>query len=448
MKIVIIGAGSVAFTPAILSGFGVDPRYKNATIGLVDVDVEALRWIEKLALRISTELNMNWTIQGSIERRDVLPGADIVTTAIGVGGIKAWKVDVDLPYEYGFIQPVGDTSGPGGLSRALRHIPVMVAIGKDMENLCPDATLYNFTNPLTVLTQAVNKLTNINCIGLCIGVDLTWDHLCNVVGIDKSRTSIVAGGINHLHWILDFRIDGKPGYPVFSAQLDEMDASPEKMKAISLKERYESKGWRYVCTALYRLLGYFPGPFDSHVIEFCPQFLPGLSSEYNLEEAQGEAIKHVETSYPALWEKMKAIAENKEPIDADSFAKEMAWEHTQLLDVIASQQDDLGETFFINIPNKGMIDNLPADVVVEIPAVVDAAGIHPFALGDLPHTVLPMIALKVASLDLIIEAAMEGSREKAIQAMLLDPYATDFEKTIQMVNALIDAQLEYLPYFQ
>ncbi len=194
MKIVIIGAGSVAFTPAILSGFSVDRRYAGVTLGFVDPNEEALDLASRFAQRISNEFNLDWKVEASTDRGDVLPEADVVTTSIGAGGLDAWIQDVDIPYKYGILQPVGDTSGPGGLGRALRHVPILVEIGKDMEMLCPSAVLYNFTNPLTVLTQAVNQHTRTHCIGLCIGVDLTWNHICRLVGVDKNQTTILAGG--------------------------------------------------------------------------------------------------------------------------------------------------------------------------------------------------------------------------------------------------------------
>ncbi len=230
-KIVIIGAGSVAFTPALLSGFSADPRYRGATIGLVDVSEDALSQVSRFAARVSDELGLGWKVEGSTDRCEVLSGAQVVTAAIGVGGLDAWVMDVEIPYRHGFIQPVGDTSGPGGLGRALRHVPALVGIARDMETHCPDATLYNFTNPLTVLTQAVCDLTKINCVGLCIGPDLTWDHLCRVVGVEKARTQAVLGGINHCHWVLDFRIDGRNGFPFLDAALDELDGDPARMEA-------------------------------------------------------------------------------------------------------------------------------------------------------------------------------------------------------------------------
>jgi len=451
MKIVIIGAGSIAFTPAILSGFSTDRRYHNATIGLVDVNEEILGLIRLFAERVSLELGLNWTIEASIERKDVLPGADLVTTAIGVGGLRAWELDVNIPYKFGIIQPVGDTSGPGGLARALRHIPIMVEIAQDMEKLCPSATLYNFTNPLTVLTQAVNTLTSIHCIGLCIGVDLTWNHLCRVVGVEKSETSILAGGINHCHWIYDFRIRGEDAMPILSAALDELEGKPQAMEKFRVqykdvvKRPQEPIPGEPLCTALYRTFGAYPGPGDGHVGEFYPQLMKPMI--HDVDQHQGAAIRYVKQSYPILTDKMRAIAMGDAEIDTEDFARELAWEHTQFLDIIVSHMDNLGKTFHINVPNRGIINNLPADSVVEIPARVDAAGIHPVVLGDLPKAVIPVLSHKLASLDLIIEAAVEGSQKKAVQALVNDPYCKDIHQAEQIVAELVKAHQQYLPRF-
>ena len=452
MKIVIIGAGSVAFTPAILSGFSTDRRYADATIGLVDVNEEALDLISWFASRVSKEFNLNWKIQASTRRREVLSGADAVTTSVGVGGLAAWQQDLDIPFKYGIIQPVGDTSGPGGLARALRHIPVHVEIAKDMEELCPSATLFNFTNPLTVNTQAINRLSKIRCIGLCIGPDLTWDYLCAVCGVEKKHTTAVIGGINRCHWIVDFRICGRDAFRLLLAVLDEMEGRSSGAEILRskfgglVKRPQKPPEFEPLSAQLFRRLGAYPGPFDAHVAEFFPQLMRPLIGK--VEEFQGLAIRHVNETYPALWKKMQEIGKQGAPIDAEAFAKDLAWEHTQFLDIMVSQQDNLGQVFYVNLPNRGYIHNLPGGMVVEVPATVDAAGLHPFALGDLPDSITPVMAHKLASLDLIIEAAMEGSRHKAVQAFLNDPHCTDMDAGCRLVNELIDSQLQYLPRFQ
>jgi len=322
-----------------------------------------------------------------------------------------------------------------------------------MEALCPNATLYNFTNPLTVITQAVNELTSVRCIGLCIGVDLTWNHLCRVMGVDKSRTSIVAGGINHCHWITDLRVDGEDAWPILDAALDEMAGDPSAMDRVrgryaALSERPQEpfRGTEPVCTALYRWLGCYPGPGDGHVVEFFPQFMDLMLSAR--ENVDGGALRRCQKSYPELMQRMTSMADQSVPFSADVFAEELAWEHTQLLDILVSEQDNLGKMFFVNIPNKGSVHNLPGGVVLEVPATVDAGGVHPFALGDLPAAILPTLIHRVSSLDLIIEAAMEGSRQKAVQAFINDPYCKDVSTGAKMVNELIDAELRWLPAFR
>ncbi len=452
MKIVIIGAGSIAFTPSLISGFATDKRYRGATIGFVDVNAESLDLVAGVARRASEEFGMDWTLEASIDRRGVLPGADLVTAAIGVGGVDAWELDVDIPARHGFIQPVGDTAGPGGLFRALRHIPVLVAIGKDMEQLCPNATFYNFTNPLTVLTQAVNSLTRTRCVGLCVGPDLTWNHVCRVVGVEKTRTSAVLGGLNHVHWLLDFRIDGKDARPVLAAALDELEGDGARMAAFRAQydglatRPQEPQAGQPLCAGLFRKLGAYPGPGDGHVAEFFPQLI--RSTVNDLERFQGEAIRHVRESYPRLTRKMQALVDASSAFDTEAFAREMAWEHTQLLGILAAQQDNLNHTYYVNIPNRGHIHNLPDDVPVEIPARVDAAGLHPYALGDLPQSIVPALAQRAAVLDIIIEAAMEGSRRKAIQALCNDAYCTDLGAVERCVDALLQAEADYLPNFR
>jgi alpha-galactosidase len=452
MKIVIIGAGSVAFTPAILSGLGSDQHYCGARIGLVDVNEETLDLIRCFAVRASDEFHLDWKIEASPERRKVLGGANVVTTSVGVGGLTAWQQDLDIPFKYGIIQPVGDTSGPGGLARALRHIPVHVEIARDMEELCPAATLYNFTNPLTVITQAIHRFSKINCVGLCIGPDLTWEYLCKLIGVAKENTSAVIGGINHCHWVMDFRIQGDDAFPLLRATLDELEGT--SIEAEQLRAKYaglvqrpqEPAGLQPLCARLFRQLGAYPGPGDGHVGEFFPQLMRPLISK--VEEFQGEAIKYVYKSYPVLWRKMTEIGKRGAPIDSEAFAKELAWEHTQFLDILVSRQDNLGRMFFVNIPNRGCVHNLPDGAIVETPALVDRAGLHPLALGDLPAAITPMMAHKVDSLGLIIDAAMEGSREKAVQAFLNDPHCTDLDAGVKLVNELIDSQIQYLPRFR
>jgi alpha-galactosidase len=250
---------------------------------------------------------------------------------------------------------------------------------------------------------------------------------------------------------VDFRLHGEDAMPIFSAALDELEGNPSEIEKFRqkfsglIKRPQEPQGGQPLCRGLFRKYGAYPGPGDGHVGEFFPQLMKPLIKD--VSQFQGSAIRNVQKTYPILTEKMKSIASGKGEINVEDFARELAWEHTQFLDILVSQQDHLGNLFFVNLPNQGYIHNMPENAVLEIPATVDAAGLHPFAIGDLPLAVLPQILHKVASLDLIIEAAMEGSRHKAVQAYLNDPHCTNMHAGEKMVNELIDAELKYLPRF-
>ena len=210
--------------------------------------------------------------------------------------------------------------------------------------------------------------------------------MCRVIGVEKRRTSAVIGGINHCHWITDFRLEGEDAFPILRARLDELEGSPEAMEAFRKKykdivsEPQEANAGQGLCATLFRLTGAYPGPGDGHVVEFYPQFIRWIGQE-SWNASREHAIENVKKTYPPLTAKMKEIADGKAPIHDESFAKELAWEHTQLLDILVSWMDNKGETFFINIPNRGSINNMPAEAVVEVPATVDRAGSASFCFG-------------------------------------------------------------------
>jgi alpha-galactosidase len=299
----------------------------------------------------------------------------------------------------------------------------------------------------------VNRHTRIHCVGLCVGVDGTQRRLCSLVGVSKDRTTLRVGGLNHCHWVVDFRIDGESALHVIEAALDEIAGKPEPMAGLrqrfNLADRRETH-WdpEPLCEALFRAVGSYPGPRDHHISEFFPQFIqstPAQRKRFNYDQAY---LRHVRSAHPGMMQKMAAMADYRAPLDEAIFGGQIAWEHTQLLKLLRSEADNLGQIHYVNVPNRGYIHNLPTGAVVEVPALVDAGGLHPLGIGDLPDPILPPLARQASCLVLIIEAAMEGSRAKAVQAFLHDPYCADIDTGTRMVNELIDAHIERLPAFQ
>ncbi|HYH11438.1 MAG TPA: hypothetical protein VD789_03705, partial [Thermomicrobiales bacterium] len=208
-KIVIIGAGSTEFTPGLLADLVSSPHLNDAEVALVDIDPWAVETMVGLAQRLSGERGANLRILGTTDRREALPGADFVTTTIAVGGSRGWEADVRIPERYGVYQTVGDSVGPGGVFRALRHVPEIVAVARDMEELCPDAWLFNYTNPMSAIVRGVQKATSTRCVGLCHGVLHTRQVLSRDLGVPPHDLNVVFAGVNHLCWLLDVRHQGR-----------------------------------------------------------------------------------------------------------------------------------------------------------------------------------------------------------------------------------------------
>ena len=256
-KIVIIGAGSIVFSRGLISDILLREELKGFALGLCDIDPEALELITALAERMAEATGAGIEIESSTDRRNLLKGADFVIQTIAVGGKEAWERDLQIPLKHGVLQTVGDTIGPGGISRALRVIPHVLAICRDMEELCPDALLINYSNPLTPICMAVAQNTRIRVVGLCHGLKGSQRALADFLGVPVERTKVFAAGINHFNWILRFLVDGEDGLRM-------------------VRERIEREGvppWGRVTFELFEIYGAIPIPGDRHIVEFLPHYL-------------------------------------------------------------------------------------------------------------------------------------------------------------------------------
>ncbi|MBU0606453.1 MAG: hypothetical protein KKI08_01150, partial [Armatimonadetes bacterium] len=278
-KIVLIGAGSASFTVGLVADLLISNIADEFTVGLVDINEEALGVARGLVERM-VEQNPRVRdarahaikVEASTDRCDVLADADIVVTTIAVGGRPGWEADIVIPRQHGIFQPVGDTIGAGGISRALRQIPPMIDIAWDIAELCPDAFFFNYANPMACLTRAVNKATPVDLVGLCHGVQGTLRHLCNFIDVPYAEIKSLYCGINHLTFITHFTRDGESLWPLVDEKLEGLRFSqPQSGPAEARPLPDNPFSWE-----LYRTHGAFPAVLDRHITEFySPRFASG-----------------------------------------------------------------------------------------------------------------------------------------------------------------------------
>jgi alpha-galactosidase/6-phospho-beta-glucosidase family protein len=440
VKVVIIGAGSTVFTPGLIVDLVNSPYLRDATVALVDIDHRAVDVMSRLALRIARERGANLHVETATDRREALPGASFVTTTIAVGGAPAWAEDLRIPERHGVYQTVGDTVGPGGVSRALRHIPELVAIAQDIEELSPEAWLFNYTNPLSANVRAVQKATRVKSIGLCHGVLHTRRAIADELGLRASEVNAVFAGINHLSWLLDLRYQGRDLYPSFEEKmLSKLDARSEPAPS----DPYG--GPQKVSATLLDIYGRYPAPGDRHVAEFFPYFLrheqDGLA--YGLQSSL-DLTNDLVAGKGTLWERLAAEANGLAPLDDQLFAETREGE--RVVNIIESiLRDQWSLELAVNVRNDGLIPNLPSEAIVEVPGVVSGSGVRGIGVGPLPQAIADLLRARIDQQELTVDAALTGNRRLALQALLADPLVYDIESARGMLDEAIVAHAEHLP---
>lgn len=435
-RLVLIGAGSAMFT----RGMVVDliERNRECDLALVDTDPEALEVAERLSHKMIEARKSPIALRATTDRREVLPGATAVICTIGVGGRRAWEQDVFIPRKYGIFQPVGDSVMPGGTSRALRMIPAMVAIAEDVLDLCPNALFFNYGNPMAPVCRGIRKATGANVVGLCHGVFGVGHYLADVLGIERTRLQYTAVGMNHLTWFTEVRIDGKDAMPRLAQIADERMAGlgehgPDELDIFS---------WQ-----MFRLFGAFPAVLDRHITEFFPQFFAHGSYYGKTLGVDAFSFEGTIAWGDRIYDEMKEVASSDKPLDEEYFTR-ISGEHEQVMDIIESVRTDARRVYSANLPNTGQVPNLPADAILESPAVADASGLRPIAQPPLPAAIVGTLATRLAWVETTVEAALEGSREKFVQALILDGSVDSVDTAARLADELLAAQAQYLPQFQ
>jgi alpha-galactosidase len=423
-RIAFVGAGSVEFTKNLLGDILAFPELAEASIALHDIDPERLETAEAMARWTNGALGARAEITSHLDRRAALDGADFVVNMIQVGMHAATLVDFDVPRRFGLTQTIGDTLGIGGIFRALRTIPVVTAIADDMAEICPNAWLLNYTNPMAMLIWAIYEHSpTTKVVGLCHSVQYTTRELAALVGVPYEQVSYLVAGVNHQAFVLKFERDGEDLYPRLAAAID---ADPEMSRRVRVE--------------MYRRLGYYSTESSEHAAEYVPWF---MRDPQTIERFRIPVDEYVRRSEEALEEYAEA---RRRLAVGESFTIERSVEYGSL--IIDSVVTGTPRVIYGNVRNDGLIDNLPAGSCVEVPCLVDANGVQPVRVGAIPPQLAALNRTFLNVCELTVRAALEGRRDHVHHAAMLDPRTAaslPLETIAEMVDALIAAHADLLP---
>jgi alpha-galactosidase len=398
-RICFVGAGSVEFTGMLIADILGYPELGEADIRLHDIDPERLDTADGVARAIARQLGARPAIEAHLERRAALADADYVINMIQVGGHSATVIDHEVPARYGLRQTIGDTLGVGGVFRALRTIPVMRGIAADMAELCPDAWLLNYTNPMAMLCWATYMGSPpARIVGLCHSVQNTTSELAELVGVPFEEITFLGAGVNHQAFILRFERNGEDLYP-------RLDEAIERDRELLRRVRVQ----------MYRRLGYFPTESSEHSAEYLPWL---MRDDEAIERHRLWVAEYVSRSEENLaeYERTRELLNASRPLELEP-SNEYAPQ------IIHSIETGRPRVIYGNVRNTGLIENLPADACVEVPCLVDATGVRPTWVGELPPQLAALNRTYLNVAELTVRAALEGRPEYVRQAVMLDPNA-------------------------
>jgi alpha-galactosidase len=430
-KIVLIGAGSHVFSRHLITDIISYAALRDSTITLMDIAKEPLDRVNAFARKIIEQNGFHTKIESTTDRREALQGADYVIVTIQIGGSKSLQVDREIILKYGVNQGVGDTLGPGGVFYGSRHVPVILDICHDMEDLCPDAWLLNYTNPMAIISWAVSDYTCIKNVGLCHSVQSTSAQLAKYMGVPYEELSYWVAGINHMAWFLELKWRGEDAYPLLREKFKDpkIYSGPDAHWA----------GPDVVRAEIFKAFGYFVTESSVHMSEYVPYFRkrPELFERYQ--------IKYL---FSGQWME-KRREEDEEFIRQISSDQILPINHSGEYGSIIIHSIETGTPSRINgnVKNKSLITNLPEGCCVEVPCLVDKEGVHPCYIGVLPPQCAALNRTNINIQEIAVRGIVEKNKTKIFQSILLDPLTgamLTIDETRQMVDELFKAGAKYL----
>ncbi len=452
MKIAIVGGGSYCWTPTLFRDIIFTPGLEGSEVVLDDINARHLADLHACCKAIldQTGKSKEFRVRASMDKADSLRGADYVILTITTGGYEAMANDLRIPYRYGIWQPVGDTVGPGGISRALRNIPVVVDLARRMERHCPNAWILNITNPMSSLTRAVGRETGIRCIGLCHELYGTLKRLEKILGAKNWRSDFdcVSVGVNHMPWIIRLRYKGRDAFPLLRRRLDAFSRKGRKGGKVGRAGTVLDEtliGGNQVKLALFRAFNALPAAGDRHIVEFFPFFCTEAMQKGAEMGVELTTIEERRTQFTPKWKRrVREITRGRRPIDTAVSGESTSRAIAALAGIIPEWKDVL------NLPNQGQVMEMPPDVCVETMGLVTRDHATGIPVGRVPPGVLTQIQRHVTNQEMTIAAALKGDRDLALQAMINDPMTGaigDYRNIERMLDQLLRANRRWLPKF-
>ena len=437
-KIAFIGAGSFGFTRTLVKDILTFPTLEDAELALMDIDPERLEYSKRACERIVKEGNYPAKVTATMDRREALAGADAVLVTILAGSTQVWRHDIEIPKKFGVDTNVGDTRGPSGIFRALRTIPVMVSICKDMEELCPKAIMLNYTNPMAMNCRAMQRSTSVAVSGLCHSVQGTAYMMANWIGAPANEIDYVCAGINHLSWFVKFLWKGEDAYPLLRQAM--------KKKAVYEHERVRNE--------MFLAFDYYVTESSGHNSEYNAWFRKrqDLIDKYCLDTNDNTGWNPGEYAYilkhylarEKSWKKdIIAWLDNPAPLN-------LARGHEYAASIINAWLGGDPFQFNGNVPNTGLVTNLPDNCCVEIPVFATRGMLNPIFVGALPPQCAALTGLQVNVEEMAVEAALTGDPRMVYYAIAHDPLTAavlSLAEIRDMVKAMLKKNEAYLPQF-
>ncbi len=436
VNVTMIGAGSF-FTNSILRDVVLIPGHQGGELRLIDIDAERLELSRALMQKTVEALGEadRWTIRGSTDRLELLPGTDYIINSIEVSGVECVRHDNDIPLKYGVSQNIGDTIGPGGLMKALRTVPVYIQILKDAERLCPQAVVLNYTNPMSIMCLAAGRTSVMPTVGLCHSVQGTSQMLAGYAGVEYGQVQWKCAGVNHLAWFTEFNGPDGSLYPTLMAQAANRESEFAKAEPVR--------------SDMMLHFGAFITESSGHLSEYLPYYRKrkDLLDKYTDTGYRGE-----ESFYANNWpnwregndESRRQIMRGEKEPDLKRSFEYGAW-------IIEAMEKHSPTYIHGNVMNEGCIANLPADGVVEVACLVNHNGVQPIKFGRLPSQMAGLCDWQMRMYDLAADACIHRSKEMAIHALMLDPLTAAVccpAEIKAMAEELFEAEAEFLPGFQ